>query len=154
MSVEAIILESKIRDLEPSAPVCILPDSTLAQAIESMQQRKASCVLVCQDGRLEGIFTERDILKKIVGEKVSLDLPVKQFMTPSPTTVNIDARLGDAIILMDKGDYRHVPIVDDSGRIEGLISIQDIITYLAELFPTEVLNLPPRPQHMPSREGG
>jgi CBS domain-containing protein len=119
-----------------------------------MQQRKASCVLVCQDGRLEGIFTERDILKKIVGEKVSLDLPVKQFMTPSPTTVNIDARLGDAIILMDKGDYRHVPIVDDSGRIEGLISIQDIITYLAELFPTEVLNLPPRPQHMPSREGG
>jgi CBS domain-containing protein len=47
---------------------------------------------------------------------------------------------------MDQGSYRHLPLVDDSGRVEGIISIQDIIQYLAEGFPTEVLNLPPDPQ--------
>jgi hypothetical protein len=56
---------------------------------------------------------------------------------------------------MDEGDYRHIPIIDKEGRIESVISIQQIIQFLAELYPEEVLNLPPEPhQYMDSREGG
>ena len=66
-----------------------------------------------------------------------------------------DDPLGDAIRLMDEGDYRHLPIVDKAGRVEAVISIQQIIQFLAELYPAEVLNLPPEPhQYMDSREGG
>jgi CBS domain-containing protein len=66
-----------------------------------------------------------------------------------------DDRLSDAVLLMDQGDYRHVPIVDRDGMVEGMISIHNIIDFLAEIFPEEVLNLPPRTnQYMNTQEGG
>jgi CBS-domain-containing membrane protein len=92
---------------------------------------------------------------KIAGESSVGDLPVRVFMTESPKTLGRDAALGEVIVVMDHGSYRHIPIVDAAGRVEGIISIQHLVTFLAELFPTEVLNLPPRPhQHIASREGG
>lgn len=153
--METALLKSKIRDLEPSEPVCIEPGVTVMQAIQSMRRRGAGCVVICEQGRPVGIFTERDVLKKIAGEKVSLDSPVSRLMTEGPKTLTADNSLSDAIKLMNDGDYRHLPIVDAAGKVEGLISIQHIVRFLAELYPAEVLNLPPRPhQHMASREGG
>lgn len=155
MSVERVLCESRIRDLEPSKPVYLGPDSTLSEAVEAMRRRGVSCVLVCEDDRLLGIFTERDVLRKIAGQSVPLDQPIKDYMTPDPKTITMDDLLNLAIQLMYRGDYRHVPIVGGSGKVEGVISIQDVVRFLGELFPAEVLNLPPRiHQYMASREGG
>jgi CBS domain-containing protein len=155
MSVEVALRESKIRQLEPSQPVCVDSSATLAKAIESMRVCRSGYVLVCEGDRAIGIFTERDVLNKVVGEQVSLSSPVELFMTANPKTITADDSLGDAIRLMDEGDYRHLPVVDRTGRIQGMISIQDVIEFLAQLYPTEVLNLPPLPhQQIRSREGG
>jgi CBS domain-containing protein len=76
-------------------------------------------------------------------------------MTRDPKVLTADDYLSDAVLLMESGDYRHVPIVDGEGRVEGMISIHNIIDLLAEIFPEEVLNLPPRTnQYMTTREGG
>src|SRR5260370_4868143 len=144
MSVEAALMECKIRELKVPAAVCVGPTATLAETIEAMRAGRSACVLVCEDGRATGILTERDLLYKVVGEDVSLDAPVQGFLTPNPQTLGADQSLGVAIQMMDHGDYRHVPVVDGSGRVEGIISIEDIIEFLAQLFPTEVLNIPPR----------
>jgi CBS domain-containing protein len=155
MPIEAILRETRIRDLKPPAPACVSAQATLREAIDSMRERRAGCVLACEGDKLVGIFTERDVLKKVAGQAVSLDSPVADFMSPGPRTLTADDPLGDAIRLMDEGDYRHVPINDKEGRIESVISIQQIIEFLAELYPEEVLNLPPEPnQYMDSREGG
>ncbi|HWX41812.1 MAG TPA: CBS domain-containing protein [Blastocatellia bacterium] len=155
MSIERAFTECKIYELKVPAPVCIEPTASLANAIESMRAGRSACVLVCEDKRPIGILTERDILNKVAGENVALDTPVRDFITPNPQTLNADQSLGDAIQMMDHGDYRHVPVVDNSGRVEGIISIEDIIEFLAQSFPTEVLNIPPRQdQYMSSREGG
>ena len=155
MLVEAALRETKIREIRPSQPLCLGPQTTLAEAIETLRREKASCALVCEDGKVIGILTERDFLNKVAGEQISLDSRVEQFMTPHPKVLTSDAYLSDAVLLMDSGDYRHVPIVDTAGQVEGLISIHNIIDFLAEIFPEEVLNLPPRAnQFMHSQEGG
>jgi CBS domain-containing protein len=155
MAVEKALKQTRIREVKPQRPPSVERGATLAEAINSMRGRGAGCVLVCEGGRMAGILTERDVLNKIIGEQTRMDSPVEEFMTPAPRTLTSDDLLGDAIRLMDEGGYRHVPVVDGSGRVEGVLSIQRIIEFLAELFPEEVLNLPPRPnQYMDSREGG
>ena len=76
-------------------------------------------------------------------------------MTTDPRTLDLDQTIRDAIELMQTGRYRNVPIVDDRRRLVGVVRQVDIIKYLAESFPEELLNLPPRPhQRMDRQEGG
>ena len=155
MPIEATLKETKIRDLKPPEAACVSQTATLAEAVASMRARRAGCVLACEGDRLVGILTERDVLRKVAGARLSLDSRVADFMTSGPRTLTADDHVGEAIRLMDEGDYRHIPITDKEGRIEAVISIQQIIQFLAELYPEEVLNLPPEPhQYMDSREGG
>jgi CBS domain-containing protein len=155
MSVEAVLRESKIRQLDPSQPVCVEMTATLAEVIESMRARRCGYVLVCEGDRAVGIFTERDVLNKVAGQPLSPASPISSLMTANPKTITAEDSLAEAIRLMDEGDYRHLPVVDRAGRVQGVISIQDVIEFLAELYPTEVLNLPPLlHQQIRSREGG
>jgi CBS domain-containing protein len=155
MPAEDVLLSSKIRELEPDLALCVDPNTDVITAINLMRNHHTGCVVVCEDRRPIGVFTERDVLMKIAGEVSVRELPVKSFMTESPKTLGQDAALTDAVLVMDQGSYRHVPIVDDAGCVVGIISIQHLVTFLAELFPTEVLNLPPHPhQHIANRDGG
>ena len=66
-------------------------------------------------------------------------------MTPHPTTLHPDDSVADAIQLMDEGGHRDVPLVDEQGRFLGRLEVSNLIYFLAESFPQEVLSLPPRP---------
>jgi CBS domain-containing protein len=123
--------------------------------IEEVQRKRVGCVLVSEAGRPIGIFTERDVLMKVVARDVKLSEPVDKFMTPDPQTLSPDHTIGDAVLLMTEKQFRHVPVVGNDGVARGIVSIKDIITLVAELFPEQVLNLPPRPhQRMETPEGG
>ena len=155
MSFRTALQKTRIRELKPSHPPCVESGVALATAIDSMRASHTGCVIVCEGRQVRGILTERDVLDKIVGQSVSFDSSIEQFMTRDPKTITEDDYLAEAIRLMDQNDYRHLPVTDKSGSIEGMISIQHIIDFLAELYPAEVLNLPPRQhQNMNSREGG
>jgi CBS domain-containing protein len=109
-----------------------------------MREDRAACALVCRGRTLIGIFTERDVLRKVIGETVDLSQPVERLMTPKPRALSLDDTLLAAIDLMTRGGYRHVPLTDAAGLLVGLISSHDIVDHIAEHFPTEVHNLPPR----------
>ena len=66
-------------------------------------------------------------------------------MTTTPHHLHLEETVRDAIELMQTGRYRNVPLLDDDGHPQGVIRPQDILKYLAEAFPEELLNLPPRP---------
>jgi CBS domain-containing protein len=103
---------------------------------------------------LIGVLTERDIFSRIVAGSVDLGHPVETLMTTQPRTLDLDQTIRDAVDLMQTGRYRNVPVVDERGHLVGVIRQADIIKYLAESFPEELLNLPPRPhQHMKEPEG-
>ena len=118
----------------------------------------AALIVSPEDGkRLIGIVTERDYLYKLETLEGGLDTPVEEIMTPSPVTVASDETIDKAVRLMIDGGYRHLPIVDSSGNLAGIVSTQDLIGYLAEYFPMEILNLPPdleQDQFIATREGG
>jgi CBS-domain-containing membrane protein len=89
-----------------------------------------------------------------VGGAVDLREPVERLMTTEPKTLDLDDTIRDAIVLMQTGRYRNVPMVDSAGFLVGVVRQSDIIKYLAESFPEELLNLPPRPhQRMKEPEG-
>jgi CBS domain-containing protein len=113
-----------------------------------------SVVVADADGRLLGVLTERDIFGVVVGGRIDLDAPVETLMNRKPRTLRLEQTVRDAIILFADGRYRNVPLVDDEGRVVGMVRQQDLLKYLAEAFPEELLNLPPRPhQRMKETEG-
>jgi CBS domain-containing protein len=131
--------------IEPSAP--------LHQAIELMKQDEGGCAIVCEQGRVVGIFTERDLLTKIIGEQVDMTAPVSHWMSPVVVTLTPDATIGRAVDVMNEKSFRNIPLVRD-GKLVGSISVFDVITYLAESYPKATMNLPPAPQVMDSIDGG
>jgi CBS domain-containing protein len=110
-------------------------------------------VIVSDDGRVAGIFTERDLINRVFGEKIDMESPISQWMQPAVETLSPDACVGDAVRLMNEKSFRNIPLVR-KGELVGSISVFDIITYLAECYPKETMNLPPLPQVMDSVEGG
>ena len=151
------LTEERLRVLTRRQPVTVAPGTTLAECIRAIQRSgTGDSVFVCDgDGRLTGVLTERDIFGRLIGGRVDLALPVERLMTTEPRTLDLDDTIRDAIVLMRTGRYRNVPMVDDEGVLVGVVRQSDIIKFLAESFPEELLNLPPRPhQRMRAAEGG
>jgi len=150
------LAEERLRVLSRRQPVTVPPGTSLADCLRAIQRtRTGDSVFVCDaSGHLEGVLTERDIFGRIVGGEVDLGQPVETLMTTEPRTLDLDQTIRDAIDLMQTGRYRNVPMVDEAGTLVGVVRQQDIISYLAESFPEELLNLPPRPhQKMKKAEG-
>jgi CBS domain-containing protein len=91
-------------------------------------------VLVTEGDSLAGIFSERDVLTRVSGTPARLSDPVRDVMTPRPFTIAGRDCIGYALQAMDLGGYRHLPIVDDSGRPTGMISIRDIVRFIAVYY--------------------
>jgi CBS domain-containing protein len=141
--------------METDDYVCIEPSTPLSQAIEAMKQDEGGCAIVCdKDDSVVGIFTERDLLTKIVGQAVDVNAPVSNWMSPVVATLKPEATIGDAVALMNEKGYRNIPLVKE-GRLVGSVSVFDVIRYLAESYPKTTMNLPPNPdQVMDSTDGG
>ncbi|MBI3838207.1 MAG: CBS domain-containing protein [Planctomycetia bacterium] len=137
----------------PTEPFCLAPTTIVAEALRQMKEHNRGAVLVCHDQIVIGIFTERDALK-MMAAGATFDVPLQQFMTPDPIVLRAGDRVGKAIAMMAQGGYRRLPIVDDRGRPTGIITVQGIMHYLVEHFPTVIYNLPPEPHHsIHEREG-
>jgi CBS domain-containing protein len=148
------VRRNSVSQLQTDDFVCIEPDTPLHEAIERMKEDEGGCAIVCQQGRIVGIFTERDLIAKVVGEEVDMNAPVSGHMTTTVETLSTEATIGDVVELMNRKGYRNIPLVRD-GKLSGSISVFDVITYLAESYPKETMNLPPVPaQVMDTQEGG
>jgi len=144
----------KVSLMQTDDYVCLGPSDPLSKAVEVMKQDEGGCAIVCEHARVVGIFTERDVLTKIIGEPVDMNDPVSKWMSPIVATLSPDATIGDAVAMMTDKGYRNIPLVKD-GKLAGSISVFDVISYLAETYPKETMNLPPNlDQVMESKDGG
>jgi len=140
--------------LHPTPPLHVHPTCTIAQAVALMRQEQVGCVLVCEANRVVGIFTDRDLMRRVLAEGKPLTSPVGECMTSRPVVVHPKEPIGAAVRRMEEGGYRHLPVVDEAGRPLGVLSVKRIVHYLVEHFPATIYNLPPDPDVIPhEREG-
>lgn len=140
-------LHEPISILSFTPALCVRPETSVSAAVNLMQGEGIGGILIEQDNRLVGIFTERDLLNKLIGSDQDLDhTPVADVMTANPEALPVDADIAFALNLMGEGGFRRIPLVDDDDRPVGILSVKHIISYLAEFFPQDVLNLPPVPK--------
>lgn len=140
--------------LRPRPPVKMRHDQSVAEAVRLMRLNGVGCVLVCAAGRLTGIFTDRDLMFRVMAEGLTLDAPVWRFMTPDPVVVRPKESINVALNRMVQGGYRHLPVVDEAGRPTGVLSVKRLVHYLVEHFAATVYNLPPDQAGLPLRREG
>lgn len=145
----------KVLNLAPL--ISVSPATTVAEAVQVMVKHRLGCLLVTENDVLLGLFSERDVLSKVVADQaISDQVAVSEVMTTSPDTLSIDSPLVFALHRMSVGGYRHVPLLDEKKKPVAVVSMRDIVDHLVSLHPNEVLNLPPEPEQTQwrGREGG
>jgi len=135
-------------------PPTVPPQAPLGDALALMRARRGEALLVVDGTRLAGILTERDVLRRVLGRGVDMARPVSELMTAQPGTLPADAPLIDALRKMQAGGFRNLPLVEDDGTVVGVLRQQDLLEYIAEAFPQEILNLPPRPHQLMEEQEG
>jgi CBS domain-containing protein len=140
--------------LNPRSPLQLHPEQTVGEAVGLMRQKGVGCILVGDGERVEGIFTERDLMHRVLANGKPLTTPVAECMTPHPVVVHPKDSIAAAIRRMEEGGYRHLPVVNDVGRPLGLLSVKQIVHYLVEHFPATIYNLPPDPGTVPQEREG
>lgn len=129
-------------------------DTTVGEAIALMQDLKIGCLVVTEHGRPIGIFTERDVLTRVIAKSTPYSTRLGEVMTRDPVTIDERSSVADVVHCMHQGGLRHVPFVDASDRLRGIISVKRIVEHLVEHVPRAVFNLPPDPtQKQVAREG-
>jgi CBS domain-containing protein len=129
--LERILMEEQVSALKPRMAVVSCLNATVGQALDKMLQANLGALLVIDaEGKLCGIFSERDLLTRVTGIYESWEnVPICDVMTRDPETVALTDTLALALQKMDVGGYRHLPVVD-AGKPVGVISVRDMMKHL------------------------
>ena len=135
MKLDSQYLSKSIGLLNPKAPKIVGPKESINSILTMLAEDSGGAVLICdKNEKILGIFTERDVLKKIVGKVTNLNLPIEDYMTKSPITVDMTSALGYALQLMSEGGFRHVPVIDDQGQALAVLSMKDVVDEIVSSF--------------------
>jgi CBS domain-containing protein len=139
------VLDTPVSELMAHAPLVVDADATVVSAVNAMNENHTGCVLVQRNGQLVGIFTERDVLRKVIFRDNNRSWKVEAVMTRNPVSLPPSASVAYALNKMAVDGYRHIPIVDRTGKAIGVLSVKDIVNFVVECFPDGVHNLPDNP---------
>ncbi|MDQ4139457.1 MAG: CBS domain-containing protein [Bacteroidota bacterium] len=108
------------------------PNRTVFDGLELMMEKNLSALLVIENGKFIGIFTERDYARKVILKgKASKETLIREVMSEHPITVTSDATVEDCMKLMTDRQFRHLPVVDNN-ELVGIVSIGDLVKFIIE----------------------
>ena len=141
------IAETPIGDIRGREPVRVRTKSPLLSVVLAMREEKRGAAIVEDSaGNILGIFTERHLVTRLDhGSQAWHDLSVDEMMDRDPKTLEASHYLREALAIMANGRVRQLPIVDSDDHLVGIVSIRDILAFVADHYPSEFLNLPPDP---------
>jgi CBS domain-containing protein len=140
--------------LGPTPPFAVEVMAPVAAAVELMRRERVGCVLVTRGGKLVGLFTDRDLLTRVLATGLPLSTPMAECLTANPVVVHPKDPVQTALKKMEKGGYRHLPVVDDEHCPVGVLSVRRVMHYLVEHFPALVYNHSPDPHRYPDAPDG
>ena len=133
--LERSLIEGIVGDMKIQPFTAVAPQTSVQRTLEEMAQLTIACVLVVEDDRLLGIFSERDVLMKVADRYEQLkDRPISELMTPKPTYVHRTDSPAKAVNLMAVSGFRHVPIVNVDDKVVGVLGPRRVTTYLRNHF--------------------
>lgn len=154
-SVEQILSQKKIGEIINPRLIQAPPTITVKDAVELMRVNKSGYIVIAEKKKVVGMFTETDVVRRILEKPVDWNKPVREFMTQNPFILSPEDNVLKAIDLMGEHKFYHIPLIDKNGELVNVLSVRTLIRFLAEFYPTEIYNLPPNPtQVMKSQEGG
>jgi CBS domain-containing protein len=153
MELARNLRKDPVTRLDPGPPRAVDRTATVGEAVDLMRRENTGCVLVCDGEKLIGIFTERDLMCRVLAVGKPLTLTVAEVMTPEPVTVLPGDPIRVAVRKMKAGGHRHLPVVDENSRPVGVLSVKRVVHYLVEHYPAAVYNQPPSGQLPDSPEG-
>jgi len=144
---DSALLREPVAVLPVRRPLIVSPNTTVTEAMRLMKSEHCSCVVITDDGtrnsKITGIFTERDVLFRVVDRgRNPAALPMGEVMTPDPETLLVRSPIASALNMMSVGGFRHIPVVDDEHRPVFVIRVRDVVEFIVEAFPREILNIP------------
>ncbi len=134
MPISDSLDELRVSEVDLSRYVSVSPAETVAATIEAMRDTGYSCACVVDDGELMGVFTQRDVLMRVLGRSRVCDLPVAEEMTTSPWTMRTDQSVADGLGIMREWWVRSVPVLDDRGEFVGNLSWYTVMQTIAQLL--------------------
>lgn len=103
-------------------------NDNLCDAVDAMCKARVGSVLITDKGKLVGIFTERDLLRRVAGCRLELDkIKLSEVMTSDVKTAHPNDKVVDSMRRMSQGRFRHLPVIDDKGELVGLLSQGDFV---------------------------
>jgi len=139
--VDHSFLCKSVSILEPSEPISVPEDCLVSDAITLMQKHSLGCLVVVDErGCLSGIFTERDCILKVMKDETSRSKTIANFMTRDPAAEEFDITIAYALSMMSHGGFRHLPLVDKDKMPVGIISVKDIVDYIASTTFDDIMN--------------
>jgi len=130
-------------------------NASLQSVIESMQTSPSSCILIINNNKITGIFTERDVITKVAAKNLNFENEkICNYMTNNPESLQSDDSIAFALNKMIDGGFRHIPIINPKSKKFFIISMQDIINSIGDFYFEDIVNLPPKPlRSIRPREG-
>lgn len=155
MQLTKSLNQDLIKHLRYQAPLLAGPDTTVREAIRLLQENKTGCLIVCDaGGKAVGIFTEFDVFRHVIDQRIEVDSPIREVMSTDLAAVQETDPITRAIELLYERGLRHLPVLNDGGEPIGVVSVRRMMEYVVEHFPQTVYNLPPDPSLvLDSREG-
>lgn len=137
------LLQRPVADMLNKTPVLkCSPDTSVKEAVKILQDSRVGSIIVSQELRVVGIFTERDFLMKVAfhegdwkKEKIS------GFMTANPVCIQKHERIGKLLLRMRRGNFRHLVVIDSYGNLENVISMRDVVNYLIDAIRAGLVSL-------------
>lgn len=117
--------------------VTVSPDDPVFHALQVMSDANVGAVLVLDGEQLVGILSERDYARKVIlFGKASKDTPVREIMSDKVLYVSLDRTIEECMAIMTEKHFRHLPVLDDDGKVVGVVSIGDVVkeTICAQQF--------------------
>lgn len=128
----ALILSDTVEKLAPPDPLIVKPDSTVKEAVELMIKHGHGSVMVAENGKLIGIFTERDVLKRVVNVRLDVNVAkISEVMTSEPQSLSETDSIAFALNRMAVHSIRHIPIINKN-KVSGFISVRGMLKYISE----------------------
>lgn len=106
------------------------PDMSIGYCAKMMADADVSTLPICEDGRLIGIITDKDLRRRVLAKSLSYDRPVRDIMTADPITLASDEHALTAKLIMSRNNIHHLPVMGDKGEVIGVLSANDLLTRL------------------------